>query len=115
MDILDLIIKKKFAKEIAEGTKVREYRTCNNHYLKRICNVQKNEDGEYETAGYKHFDEARFHDYNNGFEVICKVKDLYIFTADEEFVRDFADEVTTDVGNDLIIIELGDIVSVRGL
>ncbi|MBF0651257.1 hypothetical protein IR083_20780 [Dysgonomonas sp. GY75] len=95
--------------------KIREYRNFNDFYIRRLCEIEKAPDGVYEAVGCKQFDQIRFHDYNNSFEVICKLKDLYIFLTDEQFACEFADEVETVAGIDLFCIELGDIVSVKGI
>ena len=110
MDVLDLIIKKKYAKEIAEGTKVREYRTCNDFYLKRVCHIKNGE-----TTGFKKFDNVRLHDYNNSFEVVAKVDKILIVEIDDWWIENMSHEIEAEKGTDVIVIELGDIVSTRGL
>ncbi|MDR2003924.1 MAG: hypothetical protein LBQ74_12905 [Prevotella sp.] len=110
MKVLDLIIKKKFAREISAGTKVREYRSCNDFYLKRICNIKNGK-----TIGFKEFDNIRLHDYNNSFEVITKVDKIVIVEIDNWWIENMSHEIEAEKGTDIIVIELGDIVSIRGL
>lgn len=103
--VLNLPLRKVHALEILRGEKVREYRWPSDHWLRRI--------GEFDPAdpltmiGFKHFDRVHFHPYNKSWWLDVEVKDIDIYTVNQDFIDDVGHEVQVNIGDDIIVISLG--------
>lgn len=98
IEVLDLIMRKEFAKEIISGEKKVEIRQCSDHYLRRLTdnsveawmNEHRDETG-MDMEAFNEFmcatrpvEKIHFHDYNNSWflDVECSENDLIFITRE---------------------------------
>ncbi len=108
-EVLNLPMKKANALEILRGEKVREYRTFNDYWAKRLC-VFEDDSDPYLATGLKPFKRVHFYPYNNKWHLDCEIKALIWYTVDEEFLAEFGNEVVASLGSQIFIIRLGEII-----
>lgn len=108
-DVLNLPLRKSFALEILRGEKVREYRTFNDHWAKRLCTFDDPTD-KYLATGLKPFNTVHFYPYNNKWHLDCEIKAIDLCKVDEEFNKYFGEEVEAEPNTDIIVITLGKII-----
>lgn len=105
--VLNVPLRKVHALEILKGEKVREYRAFSDHWARRICTIEVNEeDGCEETTGIKAFDEVHFYPYNNKWFLDCSIKVIALIEVNQEFLDEFGHEVEANIGDKLFVIRL---------
>ena len=98
IEVLDLIMRKEYAKEILSGEKKVEIRQCSDHYLRRLTDksVEAWMNEHRDKAGMdmeafnefmcatKPVDKIHFHDYNNSWflDVECSENALIVITRE---------------------------------
>lgn len=107
--ILKLPLRKQFAKEIISGKKVREYRQFNDHWASRICLFEDDTDKDLAT-GIKFFETAHFYPYNNKWHLNTEIKDIEWRTVDEDFLKEYGEEVEAELGSLIFVIHLGKVI-----
>lgn len=109
--VLSMPLLKKFALEILNGTKKREYRAFTDHWASRLC-VFEDENDKYLATGIKHYDRVHFYPYNNKWFLDVKIENIGWYTVGEdEFLNELSQEVELPpVGEQLFIIHLGEVI-----
>lgn len=108
-DVLNIPLRKAHALEILRGEKVREYRTFNDHWAKRLCRFTDPQDS-FLVTGVKQFKRVHFYPYNNKWFIDCDVKAIDLCKVDEEFNKYFGKEVEAEPDTDIFVITLGEII-----
>lgn len=108
-EVLNIPLRKAHALEILRGEKVREYRTFNDHWAKRLCTFEDPQD-PFLATGTRQFKRVHFYPYNNKWFVDCEVKAIDLCKVDEEFNKYFGTEVEAEPDTDIFVITLGEII-----
>lgn len=106
--ILNIPLRKVHALEIIRGEKKHEFRAFNDHWAARLCVFEDPKD-KYLATGVKWFDAVHFYPYNTKWYLDVEVKDIEWRTVDEDFIKEFGDEVEAPEGSQIFIIHLGEI------
>lgn len=108
--VLSMPLLKKFALEILNGTKKREYRAFTDHWARRLC-VFEDENDKYLATGIKHYDIVHFYPYNNKWYLDVRVENIGWYTVDDELIAEFSHEVELPpIGQQIFIITLGEVI-----
>lgn len=97
IEVLNLIMKRGFAEEIARGEKKLEYRIASDHYWDRLMDkdtaayLEKHREDKFlwEVGGniLRPVGKIHFHDYNNSWWMDVDVKDEFTFSPDKEGIE----------------------------
>ncbi len=112
--VLNLPLRKCYAKQILKGEKVREFRAFTDHWAVRLCEFNDPNEPDLVT-GIKKFDRVHFYPYNKSWWLDVEVTDIYLCVVNQDFIEDFESEVTAQIGDDIFIISLGKILGHHGL
>lgn len=108
--ILSMPLLKKFALEILNGTKKREYRAFTDHWARRLC-LFEDENDKYLATGIRHYDVVHFYPYNNKWFLDVKVENIGWYEVDDELIAEYSHEVELPpIGQQIFIITLGDVI-----
>lgn len=107
-NVINIPLRKVHALEIIRGEKKREYRAFNDHWASRLCLFEDQED-RFLATGIKFFDEVHFYPYNNKWHLDVAVKDIEWRTVDDDFIKEFGEEVEAEEGTQVFIIHLGEV------
>ena len=108
--VLNLPMRKKYALEILHGKKVREYRSCTEHWAKILgeCNDPKD---KHIVTDLKEFDRIHFYPYNNKWILDVEFKAMGLYEVDDEFLSHFGTEIEAEKGSWVFVIRLGKVIS----
>ena len=85
--VLDLIMRKKNAIEILNGSKKYEYRAFTSHWVKRLTDWHKDpEDGAIVADAIKPFDVIHFHPYNNAWFLDVAIGNYGAYEVTDELI-----------------------------
>lgn len=107
--VLNIPLRKIFAQQILKGEKKREFRDFNDHWASRICLFEDPSD-KFLATGIRFFDTVRFYPYNGKWHLDCKVENIEWRTVDEDFIKEFGEEVEATEGKPIFIIHIGDVI-----